>query len=76
MISARFEKGSRYYLLILEKDLLGDWVIIKVNGRKNSGLGAVRHKAFNSKEEAVRAFLELMNYRVRKRHYHKVACVF
>jgi hypothetical protein len=33
--AARFEKDSRYYMVRLSKDLLGDWVLILINGRIN-----------------------------------------
>jgi len=37
--SAYFENGPRYYYLDLEKDLLGDWVITRINGGIGTQLG-------------------------------------
>ena len=44
--AARFEKDTRYYVIRLEKDLLGDWVITVCNGRIKSRLGQSRILAF------------------------------
>jgi hypothetical protein len=44
--TARFEKGSRYYQLTLLKDLLGDWVVMRVNGQMSSRLGGMRQSVF------------------------------
>ncbi len=65
----RFEKGSRYYSLILDKDLLGDWVITKVNGRINSRLGQIKHECCFSYKHAVSRFQELVWHRQFKREY-------
>ena len=43
---ARFEKGTRYYTVILDKDLFDDWVIIIANGRIGTKLGKIRTIAF------------------------------
>jgi hypothetical protein len=37
--AARFEKETRYYVIRLENDLLGDWIITASNGRIKSKLG-------------------------------------
>ena len=50
----RFEKGSRFYMLTLEQDLLGDWVVVSVYGRTGSSLGQVRIHAFPDQGEAQR----------------------
>lgn len=52
----RFEKGTRFYTLTLEQDLLGDWVVVTVYGRTGSSLGQVRIHAFSDKGEAQRYF--------------------
>lgn len=48
----RFEKESRYYVLRLEKDLLGDWIILAINGRIKSKLGQSRTYADDDYEQA------------------------
>ena len=65
----RFEKGTRYYTLILNKDLLSDWIVAKVNGRINSRLGQINDEACSSYQEALARFKELIWYRQFKRYY-------
>lgn len=45
---SRWEKDTRYYLLQLEQDLFGEWVLTKVWGRKQSALGQLRREPFES----------------------------
>ncbi len=65
----RFEKGTRYYTLVLDKDLFGDWVITKANGRINSRLGKIKHEYCLTYKNAASRFKELVWYRQFKRHY-------
>ena len=44
--AARFEKETRYYVIRLENDLFGDWIITASNGRIKSKLGQTRIIAF------------------------------
>jgi predicted DNA-binding WGR domain protein len=41
---ARWEKGTRFYEALVECDLLGDWVLTLVWGRRGSALGRVQHR--------------------------------
>ena len=41
---ARWEKGTRFYEALVERDLLGDWVLTLVWGRRGSSLGRVQHR--------------------------------
>lgn len=50
--TTRFEKETRYYVIRLEKDLLGDWTLCVTNGRLKSKLGQTRIIAFPSFSEA------------------------
>lgn len=61
--SARFEKGSRYYVIRLSKDLLEDWVITLVNGRIKSRLGQSRTLAFVNFSEGFEHFCDLAKIR-------------
>jgi hypothetical protein len=61
--AARFEKGSRYYVLRLSKDLLEDWVITLINGRIKSRLGQTRTLAFADFNEGLDAFCALAKLR-------------
>ena len=49
---ARFEKGTRFYQLSLLKDLLGDWVVVRVNGQINSAMGQIHTLPFESQSQA------------------------
>ncbi|CAM2830703.1 TPA: hypothetical protein NHI63_002565 [Legionella pneumophila] len=61
--AARFEKGSRYYVIRLSKDLLEDWVITLINGRIKSRLGQSRTLAFASFSEGFDHFCTLVKIR-------------
>lgn len=41
---SRWEKDTRYYELRLQQDLWGDWVLLRVWGRKDTALGQIRHE--------------------------------
>lgn len=53
---ARFEKGTRYYTVILDKDLFDDWVITIANGRIGTKLGRIRKIAFPCVADALNQF--------------------
>ena len=40
----RWEKGTRFYEALVERDLFGDWVLTLVWGRRGSALGRVQHR--------------------------------
>lgn len=61
--AARFEKGSRYYVIRLSKDLLEDWVITLINGRIKSRLGQRRTVAFADFSEGFEHFCTLAKIR-------------
>ena len=50
---SRWEKDTRYYLLQLEQDLFGDWVLTRVWGRKQTALGQLRREPFDSHREGL-----------------------
>lgn len=64
--SARFEKGTRYYTVILDKDLFDDWVISIANGRIGTKLGRVRTIAFPSFEDAYGQFQVAIKNRTKR----------
>ena len=39
----RWEKGSRYYEVLLHQDLWGDWVLTRIWGRRGTELGREVH---------------------------------
>ena len=63
---ARFEKGTRYYTVILDKDLFDDWVISIANGRIGTKLGRVRTIAFPCFEDACNQFQVTMKNRAKR----------
>lgn len=64
--TARFEKGSRYYELTLQRDLLSDWILVASNGRIQSKLGQTRTLAFPSYEEALKQFSSMAKTRYQR----------
>ena len=68
----RWESPSRYYEAVLQRDLLGDWVLSTANGGLRNRLGALRHLALPSREAAVKELASLHKLRLR-RGYRLVA---
>ncbi|CZP12988.1 WGR domain [Legionella pneumophila] len=69
--AARFEKETRYYVIRLENDLLGDWIITASNGRIKSKLGQTRTIAFSNFAEAFDHFCIMAKER-NQRGYHLI----
>ena len=67
-----YEKGLRYYTLLLQRDLLGDWVVIRVNGRKKSKLGRMRTDVCQSYDDALQHYEKLCTHRINARHYYLI----
>ena len=65
---ARFEKETRYYTVILDKDLFDDWVITIANGRIGTKLGRIRTIAFPCVVDACDKFQAIIKTR-NKRGY-------
>ena len=65
---ARFEKGTRYYTIILDRDLFDDWVITIVNGRINTKLGRIRKLAFSNIVDANIKFYSITKTRVNRKY--------
>jgi predicted DNA-binding WGR domain protein len=63
---ARFEKGTRYYTVILDKDLFDDWVIIIANGRIGTKLGRIRTIAFSCFVDACGKFQATIKNRAKR----------
>lgn len=62
----RWESVTRYYEAILQQDLLGDWVLSTAHGGLRNRLGALKHRAFPSKEDAVTGLRELDKRRLKR----------
>ena len=63
---ARFEKGTRYYTVILDKDLFNDWVITIANGRIGTKLGRIRKIAHTSFADACNQFHNVTKTRTKR----------
>lgn len=65
-MQARWESETRYYAVVLQQDLFGDWVLTTARGGRQNRLGAVRHVVVGSKEEGLKKIQAL--HRLRLRH--------
>ena len=63
---ARFEKSTRYYTVMLDKDLFNDWVITIINGRIGTKLGRVRKIAFPCFADAFDQFCTTTKIRTKR----------
>lgn len=63
---ARFEKGTRYYTVILDKDLFDEWVITIANGRIGTKLGRIRKIAFPCFADALEQFCTTAKIRTKR----------
>ncbi len=70
----RFEKDTRYYSILLEKDLLDDWVLVVTNGRIQSRLGQVRTIAHTSFADAFNHFCDMIDVRIKRGYRLKIYC--
>ncbi len=66
VISRRWETSTRYYLAVLQRDLLGDWVLTVAHGGRNNRLGAIAHRAVGSRASGI-ALLDAIA-KTRKKH--------
>lgn len=64
----RWESETRYYAVSIERDLLGDLVLVRYNGGKRSRLGAMRTTFLASIEDGQRE-IERIAKRRRQRRY-------
>ncbi len=62
------DERGRYYVVHLHRDLLGDWCLTRVWGRKGSSLGRTRHDVVES-EQAGRELIKKIAVRRRQRGY-------
>ena len=67
----RWETPTRYYIADLHKDLLGDFVVLTINGGRFNRLGHVSTVVVDSWSAGVERLNEIGERR-RKRHYVEV----
>lgn len=65
-LSLRWEKGSRYYGVLLQPDLWQQWVVICSWGGKNTALGRVVHLPVASYEEGLASIEQIGRVRQRR----------
>lgn len=65
----RWEKGAKYYMAWVQKDLFGDWYVFRVWGVKNSLHGTECHDRAEDEVSANRRLYSLMRSRLRE-GYH------
>ena len=68
----RWETASRYYIARLEKDLLGDLVLIEINGGKFNRLGHQETRLVADWSEGI-AEVTKIELRRKKHHYVEVS---
>lgn len=54
----RYQRDTRHYALLLQQDLLGDWTVVKVFGRRGTAKGKILVKAFQDEEQATTYFVQ------------------
>jgi predicted DNA-binding WGR domain protein len=64
----RWRKEGRYYKVVLQKDLLGDWSLTKIWGGINSRLGNYQNHTFLNLKDAFNMINEI-KIRREKRGY-------
>ncbi|HFC9281662.1 TPA: WGR domain-containing protein [Legionella pneumophila] len=67
--AVRFEKATRYYVIRLEQDLLGDWTLCASNGRIKSRFGQSHIIAFASFSDALKHFCVMVKERNQRGYY-------
>ena len=70
-IKIRWESSARYYAVVLELDLLGDWVLTVARGGRRNRLGTVQHKMMANRAAGERE-IERLDRRRRARGYLQV----
>lgn len=71
-MEARWESQTRYYLVKLHQDLLGDWVLTTAHGGRKSERGALRIKFVETMEKGLKEIQSIHKKRIR----HGYARVF
>lgn len=64
-VTARWETATRYYIAVLQVDLLGDWIVTTANGGRRSRLGNVRTKYVGTLEQGLKLVESIHKTRIR-----------
>ena len=71
----RFEKDNRYYTLRLYRDLMGNWIVERIYGSKQTRQSQVKCDLCSSRLTARQHFIKLARFRINQRHYQRVKVV-
>ena len=71
----RFEKENRYYTLRVYQDLLGDWIVERSYGSKQTRHSQVRCDVCAGRRAARQHFIQVARFRIHRRHYERVTAV-
>lgn len=75
LMKIRFEKKNRYYTLRLYCDLMGQWVVERLYGSKQTRQCRVKYDVCISRGAARQQFIKLARYRLEQRHYRRITDV-
>ena len=62
----RWQKGTRYYEVLLHQDLWGGWIVTRIWGRRGSPLGRVRHQPCESYAEGLSRVQQVQQRRTQR----------
>jgi predicted DNA-binding WGR domain protein len=62
--------NNRYYIAVLQRDLLQDWVLSLCNGRKGTKRGRLRYRVCHTEAEGLKFIEKLKN--VRNKHGYQL----
>tara|TARA_R110000868_G_scaffold8205_7_gene42705 strand:- start:8652 stop:8912 length:261 start_codon:yes stop_codon:yes gene_type:complete len=65
----RFEKNTRYYELLLQKNLFGKWQLTRIYGGIGTRSAHAIHELFDNVSDANQRFQKLSDFRIMKRNY-------
>jgi len=65
-VHIRWEKKSRYYRVILQKDLFDTWCLTRVWGKRNASLGQIRHLSVSNYNEGIIKINEIEKTRLQR----------
>lgn len=71
ILRMKWETSTRYYTVVLQRDLLSDWVLTIAYGGRGNRLGTLMHRAVASKEAGL-AELEAIAKTRNKHGYYLV----
>ena len=65
-LRSRWEKDSRYYEILVQQDLWGQWLLTRAWGRRGSALGQIRHELCESYAAGLVKYAEAENRRAKR----------